>query len=183
MSYRVWSLRPVRDAETGKWQVQAAVYEACERRDGMPIWKLVNVLGTPYPRNGDGNVAAARDGAASGLPKNLQARHGGLAIDLSQVFDDPVAESTWRLGGGYYQLAWARATSKGKKFVVALVRREQVDLVHLDGHVKTRSPGWVLVRRVATCTRKQLQEFQTLGLGLVGADSLPRLPGKEVSIR
>jgi hypothetical protein len=173
---RVWNVRNVRSATegaAGSWGLQAVVYAKTTRSDGMPVWKLERALGPVHTAGSESarRGAAVRDGEANAGPieRSGHARHGGLALGISDILDDPAAESEWRLGGRTLKLVFASPTSKSKRMALALAEKTK------------RGGGYRLVKRLGTISRKQLKEdIARLSIPWARAEKLPRTPGKVV---
>ncbi len=165
---RVWNIsysKAVVQANE-RWGIQAAIYEKVRRRDGLLIWQLSEKVGEFRPNEpGEAGVkalqAAEADGAATGLSRLSTARHGGSAVEMSDLID-PAREAAWRLDGLPLSLCWKWATVKQRRVVVALARQ-------VPGH------SFIKVIGVGTVTRKQAEDLaKSLSLPLLQVGGIPR---------
>ena len=177
-----WGVGRSRDAN-GKWWFQGAVFGRRPRRDGMPLWVRVGVVGSPHT---DPN--AARDSAVEALgahpawarlPLNDHAMTNGLAAQLSDLLQ-PDEETLVRLGSGVYRLFYEQGRTGMQVGLGKLVTLREA---YPDARVvPDKGDAWVLVRRIGRLARKQREGLTSLGISVESVAKLPRKPGKPIKM-
>lgn len=170
---RVWNIRYARKqvGAEERWGMQMAVYEKARRKDGLFIWQITTELG-PFRVNRGGPDGVKdlekceAEGRATELPRVGTARHGGMAVEMSDLID-PAREAAWRLDGLPLSLAWKWATVKRKRLITALAREEGGKLIKVTG--------------VGTVTRKQVSDLSSmLSLPTREVGHIPREDEQEI---
>lgn len=153
----VWNIRNVRSKE-GAWAQQVGIYgRERVRRTGLPTWHLVRSVGRAYKSSEQKRLVEV--GTSTGLVWNNRARHGGIAVTLSDLVP-PDVESLYRLGGLRLKLVYKPSRTSANRVQVGLAER-------------TSGP-WRLRARLATVSGKQLDDI-TASLRL-GADVVALIP-------